>query len=122
MKTYVLNADDSKLQSLVARFLHGKSLYLLRTELRGRMGLPRTRQSDSVSPTNSDRKSNLDGMLRTSSMDKRNAIFLNQDQMNETGYACTDKKLDMDTPAKAVMSRAGSMMQPSTNSKHFGRK
>lgn len=43
IKTFLLSTSDSKLQSIVNRFMQGKSLYLLRTELRGRLGLPRTR-------------------------------------------------------------------------------
>jgi len=54
MKTFLLNATDQKLMDIVATFLHKKSLYSLRSELRGRMGLPRMRQNDSAAPSEHD--------------------------------------------------------------------
>ena len=78
MKTFLLSTSDSKLKSIVNRFMQGKSLYLLRTELRGRLGLPRTRQDDtkSKSPHTLDNFSGMVKMLTMPSAEVDSASFI----------------------------------------------
>lgn len=78
MKTFLLSATDSKLQSILNRFMQGKSLYLLRTELRGRMGLPRTRQDDmrTKSPPALDNFSNSIKMMTMPSAEAESAQYM----------------------------------------------
>ena len=77
IKTFLLSTSDSKLQSIVNRFMQGKSLYLLRTELRGRLGLPRTRKDDTkkTSPQTLDNFDDQIRMLTMPSVEINSATF-----------------------------------------------
>ena len=49
MKTFLLTASELKVCEILKSFLRKKSLFSLRSEMRGRLGLPRMRTNDSVS-------------------------------------------------------------------------
>ena len=53
MKKFLLTSAESKANEILRSFLRKKSLYQLRSELRGRMGLPRMRSREIGNNTSS---------------------------------------------------------------------
>ena len=46
MKKFLLTSAETKAKEILKSFLRKKSLYQLRSEIRGKMGLPRMRSND----------------------------------------------------------------------------
>ena len=60
MKNYFLTQTDEKTASIVNEFLRTKSLYVLRSQIRGHMGMPKMQASDKSFPyQDSQRRTSL---------------------------------------------------------------
>ena len=99
MKKFLLTSAANKADEILKTFLRKKSLFQLRAELRGRMGLPRMRSNDDSFVSNASRIGNSRPPTKKN---KNKSMVINIEEVN--GSDRRNLPIPLVSPTKSVAS------------------